>query len=424
MKNQFNEEEAPHRVNIESKINDLEKEAERKSKLYSILFGIAIVIVIILPILFTKCSSAIGFNTDTAAIGDTFSGTMGPFIAIIAAWLTFKAFWTQYQANIELQKNNIYQQKEIALDHFENKFYEMLRIHRENIEEIAAGKITGRKAFIELYYEISISYAITLSIISILQKENPQINQYIKNIKDKDLFQSYILEISYGYFFYGMNYLFAKEDDTTNYLINSEITKKINLLNTHFQTTDTIRHEYSIQYSKFSESSLWETIKEIIKNPNKSTLSYRGYYPLFGGYNSTLGHYYRHLFQTVKFVASQETNLISEKKKYDYTKMIRGQLSDYEQIVLFYNSTSKMGKDWNKCSKDLKGIAENENLSKGDLRAFIPQMAYIPRFKLIKNIPSLKIYMGVVPSRKYENEIKIYYRLDEDFFEHREKTPQ
>ena len=32
-------------------------------------------------------------------IGDTIGGIMGPFVAIIAAWLTFIAFWVQFKAN-------------------------------------------------------------------------------------------------------------------------------------------------------------------------------------------------------------------------------------------------------------------------------------------------------------------------------------
>ena len=41
-----------------------------------------------------------------------------------------------------------------------------------------------------------------------------------------------------------------------------------------------------------------------------------------------LGHYYRHIYQTVCFVDKQE--ILSEKEKYSYVKMLRAQLSDLE----------------------------------------------------------------------------------------------
>lgn len=44
-------------------------------------------------------------------IGDTIGGIMGPFVAIIAAWLTFIAFWVQFKANNQ-------QRRDIAIERF------------------------------------------------------------------------------------------------------------------------------------------------------------------------------------------------------------------------------------------------------------------------------------------------------------------
>ena len=52
-----------------------------------------------LPYLLTQ-HSIIDF-TETGQIGDTIGGIMGPFVGILAAVLTFMAFWIQYQANEE-----------------------------------------------------------------------------------------------------------------------------------------------------------------------------------------------------------------------------------------------------------------------------------------------------------------------------------
>lgn len=66
-------------------------------------------------------------------IGDTIGGIMGPFVAIIAAWLTFIAFWVQFKANIQ-------QRHDIAIERFESNLFEMLHIQQEIISEL---KIEG-----------------------------------------------------------------------------------------------------------------------------------------------------------------------------------------------------------------------------------------------------------------------------------------
>jgi hypothetical protein len=63
------------------------------------------------------------------------------------------------------------------------------------------------------------------------------------------------------------------------------------------------------------------------------------------GYSSFLGHYYRHLFMMVKFVVGSD--MITEyNDKMKYLKMLRAQLSNHEQIMLFYNWISGYGEDW------------------------------------------------------------------------------
>ena len=62
--------------------------------LFCVIVGICL-----LPYLLTQFS-IIDF-TETGQIGDTIGGTMSPFVGILAAVLTFMAFWVQYQANEE-----------------------------------------------------------------------------------------------------------------------------------------------------------------------------------------------------------------------------------------------------------------------------------------------------------------------------------
>lgn len=54
-----------------------------------------------------------------------------------------------------------------------------------------------------------------------------------------------------------------------------------------------------------------------------------------------LDHYFRHLYRVIKYI--DDSTLISEDKKYNYTSIIRSSLSQYELIMLFYNCLSLNG---------------------------------------------------------------------------------
>lgn len=171
-----------------------------------------------------------------------------------------------------------------------------------------------------------------------------------------------LTRLSYGFFFYGSKFLHQNWD-----------------------------------YKKSIENDLYKKAQEEFENKN-----YR--YQIGSGYNMYLGHYYRNLFQLVKFVANYDNYPLTERQRYEYIKMARAQLSDYEQLMLYYNSISDVGKNWN----NIKNIDSN-----------IPQqkMGYIARFKLIKNIPFDSL-IGLWPNLKYQNEMYVYQSLGERFFEH------
>lgn len=54
-------------------------------------------------------------------------------------------------------------------------------------------------------------------------------------------------------------------------------------------------------------------------------------------YIEVFDHYFRHLYRIFKFV--NESSLIdTEEERYDYACIVRSQLSEYELLMLFYNS--------------------------------------------------------------------------------------
>ena len=89
--------------------------------------------------------------SDKGQIGDTIGGTMGPFIAIIAALLTFVAFWVQYEANIK-------QREDISIERQEAKFYKMLDIYSAMTNGLEVHGIKGKEAFAELVGEFTFTF--------------------------------------------------------------------------------------------------------------------------------------------------------------------------------------------------------------------------------------------------------------------------
>lgn len=333
------------RYNMKNKKNSKKNKTFTRDFWLCLLVFIALIgAICYLPTYFTE-SERYNFNKDTGIIGDTIGGIMGPFVAIAAAILTFLAFWVQFKANEQLRND-------ISVERFESKFYKLLDIHMQNVNSIKIDDKKGRDAF---KYLTGI-YFYMYDIIQKIYKDNSHVDNPTNEQREM------LTRMTYGFFFYGEKFVYHSFTSTEENYLYEEIKKKLSIIN--------------------------------------SSISYN----IIDGYNTYLGHYYRNLFQIVDFVANYNENLIDEKQKYGYVKMVRAQLSDYEQIMLYYNSISDAGKKWNTIK---------------DSKSNLPQakMGYIARFKLIKNIPFDSL-IGLWPNLKYKDEINVYQSLGERFFEH------
>lgn len=114
-----------------------------------------------LPTYFTE-SERYHFYKETGTIGDTIGGTMGPFVAIAAAILTFLAFWVQFKANEQ-------QRKDIALERFESNLFQLIQIQEEitnnlsftptdGADRLYGSVFHGRQVFQILYREKTFPY--------------------------------------------------------------------------------------------------------------------------------------------------------------------------------------------------------------------------------------------------------------------------
>ena len=345
-----------------------------------IIFLIFTIVTCCLPFLLTR-NGFIDFR-ETGQIGDTIGGIMGPFIAIAAAFLTFIAFWVQYKANLK-------QREDIAVERIESKYYKMLDIYLQMTNQLEVHGLKGKKAFTELVGEFTFIFYSTCDVYESLVKNE----QYMEDLNEEQknlfaLFKGNVIEkyefltvLAYNLFFYGKKYMLYDTNEKTK--LSEDIKRQL----------FTIKMSYSgVTYADYVKG----------RSHNTEHL-YRCYHAnLFDGHSDFLGQYFRHLYQTVKFIASLNADIVSEEQKYSYLKLLRSQMSDYEQILLYYNSLTKQGSAWNK---------ENSG-------SFPQSRGYIVRYKLIKNIPINFPFLGIDPFYKYKSDNEKWKKMGKSMFEH------
>lgn len=202
-------------------------------------------------------------------------------IAILAvdAWV----FWRQGQ--------------ERKQQDFINKYFELLKMHRDNVAEIELKEERGRKVFVTLLRELR-------CIESVVRKTAATRKQQLAN--------SELMHLSYYCLFFGVG-------------PNSSRMLKMSLPEFPKDFVDALEEALNSDATK--------------EEAQRS----RGFQHVpFEGHQSRLGHYYRHLYQMVDYVHRQKLDI----DKYQYVKTIRAQLSTHEQALLLVNSLTPIGKNW------------------------------------------------------------------------------
>ena len=101
---------------------------------YFTVFLVFAVIICFLPSLLVQ-DGALNFR-ETGSIGDTIGGIMGPFVALLAAGLTFMAFWVQFKANKQ-------QRHDIAIERIERNFFELLSAQEQITDGLVLEDLNG-----------------------------------------------------------------------------------------------------------------------------------------------------------------------------------------------------------------------------------------------------------------------------------------
>lgn len=115
------------------------------------------------------------------------------------------------------------------------------------------------------------------------------------------------------------------------------------------------------------------TVKGIEQYGGLRNVLYHYDYTMFSqlDFISRFDHYFRHMYRIFKYIDS--TDLIEDDERYEYTCILRSQLSSYELVMLFYNSLTANGRAklkpllekysvFNNLREDLLAKAEDKSL--------------------------------------------------------------
>ena len=275
-----------------------------------------------------------GIEEYAGTFGDLIGGTLNPILALFGIVAAGLAFYAQYEANKQVQE-------QFKIQQFESQFFEMLRLHKENISEM---KITGYEVLIETSKErdtngtlrsLTETYTNSIRVTEgrkVFVTMNTELIacfellQYFNNLWGCNISQHFLLDLAYKFFFFGSK---------------SEIVASENISP---QVINIFRHELN-KIRKFHKNSTG--IKNTFTGLNNIEIKLHIKYLPFSGHENRLGHYYRHLYSTVKYVVNKEKQgLIDYNQARGYLKILRSQMSNDEQLLLYYNYIIGFGKDW------------------------------------------------------------------------------
>jgi Putative phage abortive infection protein len=286
---------------------------------------------------------------NTGQVGDTIGGIMGPIVGAIGAILTFVAFREQYLAN-QRQWEVINEQKEDAeMDRFRNQFFELLKMLREDTNNIKiktqSGELNGNEAIKAMVLELRV---ISDDFDRKIEKQKG-LGKISKEAKIDRLRQCHVF---YGVLYRGKSY----KDE-----IKTASVEESNETSTVFLGADLLKQFIA----DLNFKSLLEENKIIKPGGMVDSVSFSlpSDYVLAIGHRPYLSGYFRLLFRIAEFHFNfTKTRIEKEKEgKNSLTatkisrsteeldslgKLLRTQLSDEAQILLYFNCMMDFGKEW------------------------------------------------------------------------------
>lgn len=230
--------------------------------------------------------------------GSLIGGLVGSLFSLASIFLIIHQLKEQDKI-ISAQSLNEQRQK------VESRFFELLKTHRENLNEIQIGEKIGKYAIQMMVRELRVC-------IEMAEKVNARPGF---QFDEKD-----VLNFGYLAFYFGC------------VVIPNE------------KTTKTFRQ----QVRGFAPTFIDEFINVCTNEREQIGRDAKINYDIFLGHQIRLSTYFRHLYQTIKYINNQPSDVLSYDDKYEYIRMLRAQFSPHEQIMLFQHSLSSFGFIWEK----------------------------------------------------------------------------
>jgi hypothetical protein len=244
--------------------------------------------------------------------GDFIGGYFGPILSLIAIFFVVLTLREQRETSSAERRAE-------EVEGFENRFYRLIDLHRANVSEMSIGSVEGRRLFTKMLEEIRRALG---AISQLCESGALSITTFEK------------LQVAYLVVFFGVG------------------------PNSSPALLEAIR-ETGIELDSGNLNAL-ELLLNRRRFPNDP-------YYYFDGHQQRLGHYYRHLFQSISIVSQQR---LIEKRS--YAKSMRAQLSTHEQLLLLINSFTSLGWRWWQDNLIIEyGMVKN--LPKGMMESICPQ---------------------------------------------------
>ena len=300
------------------------------------LIGIGLGLVLILTVLFLSSTTPLRWSAtlDTNVwnnYGTILSGTVGIIFSMVGVVFLI--------VNLREQRLNGARQQ------IESRFFQLLQIHRSNVAEMQSKGQTAHAVFIAIKDEMR-------DVHEEIDKRSthPTLPSSIHPDEPRYFGDSDAINTAWLIVYFGL-------DNSSSIHLNDLIKKVV--------ADPTGQGEVFAAIDRLKTNPKADnTLSQTCGNKRAATR-----YKQYDGHQSRLGHYFRHLYQTVRYIDEQPTSLLSYTEKYDYIKTLRAQLSTHEQAIFFYNSLSELGKAWEKGEAD-------------------PNCQLITKYNLIKNLPA------------------------------------
>lgn len=398
----------------------------------SILFGVGVLVFFIKTVYDSHSISTTGEPLNLisfGALGSFIGGVVGTFFALGGFLLLF--------LTLKNQRDNFHRIRTEAT------FFELIKFHRDNVNELQYiyHKTKEEKVIAQKREVFSI-------VFSQFKEAWEELNFVFKNAKPEDIYEKeYLIKIKsnteieerkinlkefaqidiiYSIVFWGLRVENKQTilDLSAGKYKNSFMNKVLDFAglkpkreSDYWDTWETIsktdnQHEIFNNILNKRAGKSPDPIPDTAEiDDNKDTSGFLTYYPddyqkYYDGHQFRLDHYYRHMYRTIEFIDNKK--YLTNNDKYNYIKILRSQLSDYEQIVFFLNSLSGTGRAWellkkNKVDEEIK--KDKQLITKYNLIKNIPMQYINPDINIVNYYPNVN-YEHIITATPPEDEVK------------------